>query len=194
MSHSSQTHKIISLRFSIVTMRNCVFRYCCWLVLCVASATQGLMATGIQADVLGVYFTPNPQAVLAIVQTIEASEREVLVQAYGFTHNGIAQALVRAHRRGVAVRVVMDAKTANTNQYVIGLLRQDDIATRQDDKHAIAHNKVMVIDDAIVITGSFNFTNSAATRNAENVLVLRSAELAQRYKVDWLKHWAHSQD
>ena len=194
MSHSSQTHKIISLRFSIVTMRNCVFRYICWLAFCVVSSTQVVMATGIQAEVLGVYFTPDPRAAMAIVQAVDASEHEVLVQAYGFTHNGIAQALVRAHRRGVAVRVVMDAKTANTNQYVIGLLQQDDIATRQDDKHAIAHDKVMVIDNAIVITGSFNFTNSAATRNAENVLVLTSTELAQRYKTDWLKHWAHSRD
>ena len=184
----------MSLRFSIVRMRNCVFRYFCWLVLCVLSSTQAVMATGIQAEVLGVYFTPDSRAATAIVQALEASEHEVLVQAYGFTHNGIAQALVRAHRRGVTVRVVMDAKTANTNQYVIGLLRQEDIQTRQDDKHAIAHNKVMVIDDALVITGSFNFTNSAATRNAENVLVLRSTELAQRYKADWLKHWAHSQD
>jgi phosphatidylserine/phosphatidylglycerophosphate/cardiolipin synthase-like enzyme len=56
------------------------------------------------------------------------------------------------------------------------------------------HNKVMVMDESVVITGSFNFTNSAATRNAENVLVLKSFELAQRYKADWLKHWGHSPD
>lgn len=175
-------------------MQNCVFRSFRWLVFCVLSIQQVVGAAGIQAEVLGVYFTPNPQTALSIVQAVDESEREVLVQAYGFTHNAIAQALVRAHRRGVSVRVVMDAKTAKTNQYVIHMLQQDNIATRQDGKHAIAHNKVMVIDDAIVITGSFNFTNSAATRNAENVLVLRSKELAQQYKADWLKHWAHSQD
>ncbi|PUE61002.1 hypothetical protein B9Z36_03685 [Limnohabitans sp. Rim8] len=53
------------------------------------------------------------------------------------------------------------------------------------------HNKVMVIDEAIVITGSFNFTNSAASRNAENFLVLKSDELAQKYKLQWQNHWAH---
>jgi len=65
---------------------------------------------------------------------------------------------------------------------------------RQDGKHAIAHNKVMVIDEVIVITGSFNFTNSAETRNAENFLVLKSAELAQRYKSQWQSHWTHAED
>jgi phosphatidylserine/phosphatidylglycerophosphate/cardiolipin synthase-like enzyme len=65
---------------------------------------------------------------------------------------------------------------------------------RFDGSHAIAHNKVMIVDDNIVITGSFNFTNSAQTRNAENLLVLRSADLAQNYKANWLEHWKHSRD
>jgi phosphatidylserine/phosphatidylglycerophosphate/cardiolipin synthase-like enzyme len=167
-----------------------------------ASAPQAVMAAeanlsstlAIQAAVMGVYFSPSPHVAQAIIQTVDASQREVLVAAYGFTHNGIAQALVRAHQRGVDVRVVMDAKSANSNRYVTEVLQQENIAIRQDDKHAIAHNKVMVIDESLVITGSFNFTNSAATRNAENVLVLKSSELAQRYKADWLKHWSHSLD
>jgi len=56
------------------------------------------------------------------------------------------------------------------------------------------HDKVMVIDEAVVITGSFNFTNSAETRNAENVLILKSLSLAHTYKVQWAQHWAHGRD
>jgi phosphatidylserine/phosphatidylglycerophosphate/cardiolipin synthase-like enzyme len=67
--------------------------------------------SGIQAEVLGVYFTPPTGAANAIVQTIDASQREVLVQAYGFTHNAIAQSLVRAHQRGVKIRVLLDKKS-----------------------------------------------------------------------------------
>lgn len=146
---------------------------------------------GVQAEVLGVYFTPPAGAARAITQTIDASEREVLVQAYSFTHNAIAQALVRAHQRGVKVYVLLDKKSESTNRYVIDVLAQAPIQIRYDDKHAIAHNKIMVIDEAIVITGSYNFTNAAETRNAENVLVLKSHELAQRYKLQWQSHWAH---
>jgi phosphatidylserine/phosphatidylglycerophosphate/cardiolipin synthase-like enzyme len=142
-------------------------------------------------EVLGVYFTPPANAVAAIIKAIDASEREVLVQAYGFTHNGIAQALVRAHQRGVLVRVLLDKKSASSNRFVIGLLENAQIEVRQDGKHVIAHNKVMVIDQEVVITGSFNFTNSAATRNAENFLILKSEDLAQQYRLQWKNHWAH---
>jgi len=145
-------------------------------------------------EVLGVYFTPPANAVAAIIKAIDASEREVLVQAYGFTHNGIAQALVRAHQRGVSVRVLLDKKSASSNRYVIGVLQNAQIHVRQDGKHAIAHNKVMVIDLRTVITGSFNFTNSAATRNAENFLILKSEDLAQQYRLQWKNHWAHGVD
>jgi len=73
----------------------------------------------------------------------------------------------------------------------MGMLTDAQIELRQDGKHAIAHNKVMVIDQAIVITGSFNFTNAAASRNAENFLVLKSVDLAEQYRLQWLNHWAH---
>lgn len=151
-------------------------------------------STGMAVDLLGVYFTPPANAAVAIVKAIDASDSEVFVQAYGFTHNAIAQALVRAHQRGVKVHVLLDQKSQTSNRYVIFLLQDAGIAVRQDGKHAIAHNKVMVIDQAVVITGSFNFTNSAETRNAENVLILRSPDLALQYRLQWQNHWSHGVD
>ena len=205
-SNAGQTRKYIDLRFSINTMKNSVFQYSCYFVLCASQvfvsspalanpeAHQVISTTGIQAEVLGVYFTPPAGAATAIVQAVDASEREVLVQAYGFTHNAIAQAVVRAHQRGVVVRVLLDEKSSSTNRYVMDMLKQANVALRLDGRHAIAHNKVMVIDASVVITGSFNFTNSAATRNAENFLVLKSNAWAQRYKAEWQSHWAHGRD
>ena len=163
---------------------------CLWAVLSASASAQSI-ATGTTAEVVGVYFSPSDPVASVIVKTIDASQHEVLVQAYGFTHNGIAQALVRAHRRGVNVRVLLDQRSQATNQYVMGVLTEAHIALRQDGKHAIAHNKVMVIDQNLVITGSFNFTNAAATRNAENLLILRSEALAEQYRQEWLGHWAH---
>ena len=153
-----------------------------------------MLGNGSQVEVLGVYFTPPAGAVVAIVQALDTSEREVLVQAYGFTHNAIAQALVRAHQRGVVVRVLLDEKSSSSNRYVMEVLKHANVALRLDGRHAIAHNKVMIIDESVVITGSFNFTNSAATRNAENFLILKSNDLAQRYKSEWQLHWAHGRD
>jgi phosphatidylserine/phosphatidylglycerophosphate/cardiolipin synthase-like enzyme len=146
----------------------------------------------VPARVLGVFFTPPTGAGKALVHWIDEARQEVLVQAYGFTHNAIAQALLRAHLRGVRVSVLLDQKSSSTNRYVIDLLQSSQVGLRFDGEHAIAHNKVMVIDQRVVVTGSFNFTNSADTRNAENLLILESPALAARYLANWQNHWAHA--
>jgi len=148
--------------------------------------------TNMPAEVVGVYFTPPADVAAAVMQVIDRSVKEVLVQAYGFTHQGIAQALVRAHTRGVVVKVLLDAKTDSTNRLVTDLLMGQGIAVKLDGNHAIAHNKVIVVDGEWVITGSFNFTHAAQTKNAENLLVLKSLSLGASYKKNWADHWAHS--
>ena len=60
--------------------------------------------SGTQAEILGVYFTPPVGAASAIAKTIDASQREILVQAYGFTHNAIAQAILRAKAQALTER------------------------------------------------------------------------------------------
>ncbi len=67
------------------------------------------------------------------------------------------------------------------------------IPVRIDDKHAIAHNKVIIIDGEVVITGSFNCTKSAEQSNAENLLIIRDKALAQKYTKNWEAHAQHSE-
>jgi phosphatidylserine/phosphatidylglycerophosphate/cardiolipin synthase-like enzyme len=120
------------------------------------------------------------------------ARQTVLVQAYSFTSAPIAAALVEAARRGVLVEVVLD-KTNKTGKYSeADFVAHAGIPTWLDAKHAIAHNKVMIIDESTVITGSFNFTKAAEESNAENLLVLRSQELASRYTRQFLEHRNHS--
>lgn len=59
-------------------------------------------------------------------------------------------------------------------------------------ERAIAHNKVMIIDDRIVITGSFNFTKAAEEKNAENLLIIDSPALAAKYVANFEAHRKHS--
>ena len=63
---------------------------------------------------------------------------------------------------------------------------------RGNKAHRIFHNKVMIIDSDIVVTGSYNFTNSAEKSNAENMIILRSAPLAQQYYKNFISHWERS--
>ncbi|MDY0885404.1 phospholipase D family protein [Dongia soli] len=126
-------------------------------------------------------FTPGQDGTGLIVDTIGAAERQIRVQAYSFTSAPIAKALADAYRRGVDVQVILDKSQIH---------RRDLSAKRRRARGdrlqvAIAHNKVMVIDGATVITGSFNFTKAAQDKNAENLLVLHDAELARQYLTNW---------
>ncbi|HXX80625.1 MAG TPA: phospholipase D-like domain-containing protein, partial [Thermodesulfovibrionales bacterium] len=67
------------------------------------------------------------------------------------------------------------------------------IPTYIDSAHVMAHNKIIVIDNEVVITGSFNFTRAAEEHNAENLLIIRSKELAKDYSENWQKHRGHSE-
>jgi phosphatidylserine/phosphatidylglycerophosphate/cardiolipin synthase-like enzyme len=139
-----------------------------------------------------VYFSPAGGATDAVVRRLASARREVLVQAYHFTSRPIAEALVAAHRRGVRVEVIVDPSQARDGAEVAALLARAGIAPLVDGTHAIAHDKVLVIDGATVVTGSFNFTRSAETRNAENLLVVDDARLAARYARNFAAHRRHA--
>jgi phosphatidylserine/phosphatidylglycerophosphate/cardiolipin synthase-like enzyme len=67
------------------------------------------------------------------------------------------------------------------------------IPVKIDFVHDIAHNKIMIIDGEIVITGSFNFSKAAEDKNAENLLVIRDKDLPAKYTENWKVHWEHSE-
>jgi phosphatidylserine/phosphatidylglycerophosphate/cardiolipin synthase-like enzyme len=139
-----------------------------------------------------VYFSPNGGCTEAIVKEISAAKREILVQAYSFTSAPIAKALVEAHKRGVRVEAILD-KSQRTEKYSSAtFLANSRIPTFIDARHAIAHNKIMIIDHDTVITGSFNFTKAAEEKNAENLLIIKSKLLAKIYMENWNKHREHS--
>jgi phosphatidylserine/phosphatidylglycerophosphate/cardiolipin synthase-like enzyme len=122
-----------------------------------------------------------------------AAKQTVYVQAYSFTSAPIAKALVEAHKRGVKVQVILD-KSRRTEKYSSAdFVAHAGIPVQIDAAHAITHNKVMVIDGETVISGSFNFTKAAEERNAENLLVIRSKDLAAKYLENWQKHAGHAE-
>lgn len=140
-----------------------------------------------------VYFSPGGGATEAIVQALGQAQKSVYVQAYSFTSPPIAKALTQAHGRGVTMGVILDKSNATDKYSVADFLVQAGIPTFIDSARGIAHNKVMVIDEHLVITGSFNFTRAAERDNAENLLVIDDAELAARYLENWRLHAEHSQ-
>jgi phosphatidylserine/phosphatidylglycerophosphate/cardiolipin synthase-like enzyme len=133
-------------------------------------------------------FMPGEDCSTFIVGQIDAAKTELLVQAYYATSPTILQALGKAKARDVDVKVLLDKRNEQRQYNGVTYLLNHGIAVLIDDQVKIAHNKVIVIDRQHLITGSFNFTQSAQKRNAENVLLIANApELAQRYAIYWLQ-------
>jgi phosphatidylserine/phosphatidylglycerophosphate/cardiolipin synthase-like enzyme len=155
-----------------------------------------LMGCGPQASVpqgVQVYFSPKGGATEAVVQALDQATNSVLVQAYSFTSAPIAKALVEAHRRGLKVQVILDRSQRTEKYSEADFLKNNGIPTLIDAEHAIAHNKIIIIDDSIVLTGSFNFTKAAEEHNAENLLVIKDPVLAARYVENWGAHERHAE-
>jgi phosphatidylserine/phosphatidylglycerophosphate/cardiolipin synthase-like enzyme len=141
-----------------------------------------------------VFFSPKGGCTDAVVNEIRRATRSVLVQAYSFTSAPIAKALVDAHQRGLDVKIILDKSILSEHYSEGDFTAHAGIPTWVDKRHAIAHNKVMIIDGDTVITGSFNFTKQAEESNAENLLIIhKTPELAELYAKNWREHQGHSE-
>jgi phosphatidylserine/phosphatidylglycerophosphate/cardiolipin synthase-like enzyme len=136
-----------------------------------------------------VCFTPGQNCTGLITQAIYDAQQSIYVQAYSFTSKPIISALVSAEHRGVKVTILLDRSNASHKYSGLSAIESNHIPDRIDYKVSIAHNKVMIIDKSVVITGSFNFTKSAQYHNAENVMIIYNKKLAQQYLDNFWRRW-----
>ena len=143
---------------------------------------------------VSVCFTPRDNCTSTITHEIEQAKTEILVQAYSLTSKPIADAIVKAKDSGVSIGVILDrsSKFARNSATFFSVL--NGIPTYLDGRHSIADNNMIVIDKRTVITGSYNFTNESDEKNAENLLIVKSDELAGAYIDSWQEHKGHSEE
>lgn len=142
-----------------------------------------------KTEQLNVCFTPPSGCGALIAQEITKAQSSIFIQAYGLTSNPIIYQIKAAQNRGVKVKILLDNSNLSDNQAVYFDLKQAGIDVSFDKMPGIAHNKIIIIDRQKVITGSFNFTTAADTKNAENVLLIEDAKLAEQYLINWQKRY-----
>jgi phosphatidylserine/phosphatidylglycerophosphate/cardiolipin synthase-like enzyme len=130
-------------------------------------------------------FAPEQNCVLLAIDAINAAQREILASAYVLTEgSGIPAALVRAHARGVDVRLIADRSAPCEQQEGIDLLADAGIPVWIDARARLAHEKALIIDRRVTIMGSYNWSKGAA-RNSEDLNVVTSPEVAASYAAHW---------
>ena len=144
------------------------------------------------ASSVQVGFSPEGSALQLVLKAIESAHQEIRLMGYSFTSPEVVSALVRAKRRGVDVKIVLDEKgnRSKASQAAMNIVVNAGIPLRTNGRYAIMHDKVIIVDNHTVEAGSFNYTRSAASRNSENVLVINEMpEVAQTYLQHWQSRW-----
>jgi phosphatidylserine/phosphatidylglycerophosphate/cardiolipin synthase-like enzyme len=139
-----------------------------------------------------VCFAPEDDCAAFAERAIEGADREILVSAYRLTvGSGIVGALIRAKERGVDVRVIADRGAPCGRASGIGPLAAAGVPIWIDDRARLAHAKTMVIDAAVTLQGSYNWTRGAA-ENSEDLNLISSPTVAGAYAAHWRQRLALS--
>src|SRR5690606_20777050 len=123
--------------------------------------------------VISVCFTLGKGCQSQIINQINKAKKSILVQAYSFTDQEIAKALANAAKRGVSVKIILDKSNNKNTRSAKDIL-------------------IVILDNMVVVSGSYNFSQAAFKRNAENLLIINNPGLAQKYTQNWLKRWDNS--
>ena len=138
-------------------------------------------------------FSPGGSALGLVLTTVGQSTRQLDVAAYSFTSKPVAEAILAAKQRGVRIRVMVDDKANREKYSAATYLANKGVEVRTNGNYAIQHNKFIVADRDTVETGSFNYTASADSRNAENVVVLQGIPaISSQYEIEFSRLWAES--
>jgi phosphatidylserine/phosphatidylglycerophosphate/cardiolipin synthase-like enzyme len=158
------------------------------IAVCMAALLLLTASSAFAADTR-VLFSPNGGCQRAVVAEIAKAAKTVDIAMYYLTSREIGQELVKAKESGVKIRIVLDksqeTQTFSKSRYLI----QKGVEVKYHTGNGLMHNKFAVIDGAVLITGSFNWTPTADTKNEENLLIMTDPELIKKYAARFEYLW-----
>ncbi len=152
---------------------------------------QSLVINGTR---ISVFFSPEDKPVQYIVPLLENARRNIRFMAFAYTQPDMGNAMLSQIEAGLTVEGVFEAVGSDSEHSEMMKLHCGSGNMRRDGNPGFLHHKVIVIDNRIVITGSFNFSDSANTRNNENVIIIDNAEIAKQYLNEFQRVWEIASD
>ena len=134
-------------------------------------------------SVLSIYFSPKDDAMnRGILPLINSSKKYIYIPTFLITDKGMCNALIAAKKRGVDVKVLVDAVNAMGRASKHQLLRDNGILVKTENYAGKLHSKSMIIDDKYVVIGSMNFSYSGNAKNDENLIIIKNSSAAKFYR------------
>jgi phospholipase D len=147
----------------------------------------------VKGIVKGVFFSlgttpsndPKFDCIKALIDIINNAKHSVHIAIYSLTEPHIVDSIIAAHKRGIKISLILDVHESKMRNEALMINKLTNagidirLATRQT---ALMHNKVLIVDNDKVATGSFNYTISAEKKNDENLVVLEGTDVAADYE------------
>ena len=140
-----------------------------------------LLTSPAHAQVQKVCFSPSTCCEDNIVELIQSSQNSIDIAIYAFTNQKIYDALKAAKDKGITIKIVTDKTQSKGKSSLAPALINDGFDIRIKKKYRIEHNKFGIFDGKTVITGSYNWTESATRNNSENCLVEKRITVVKKY-------------
>lgn len=150
-----------------------------------------VMVDGVRIEV---YFSPEDDVYSRLLPVVQGAQESIHFLVFAFTYDDLAQIMVDKKQAGLTVRGVFERRNVDAAGSVYSFLRRGEVDVLIDGNPYNLHHKVIIVDEKIVITGSFNFTKAAQTSNDENLLILHSPEIARLYLAEFEKVYQQAQE
>lgn len=151
--------------------------------------------TNVEGTPIWIVFTPEDGALeQAIIPLVNAAQFEVRFLAFSFTDYPLANAMIQRFQNGASVAGVYENVGSDTDAAEFGTLFCAGVSVRRDGNPGFMHDKVIIVDQRYIITGSLNFSTNAEDSNDENVIILDNAEIARLYLQEFDRIWSQASD
>ncbi|MEL6107167.1 MAG: phospholipase D-like domain-containing protein [Planctomycetota bacterium] len=135
------------------------------------------------------HFSPSDHCVSRIIRLFEQSQKSADICVFTITDDRIKDAILRADKRGIAIRVISDNHKATDLGSDVDELRRRGVPVRVDQTEYHMHHKFAIFDDRELLTGSYNWTRSAAAHNEENFVITGDPGLVRSFQDEFDKLW-----
>ena len=148
----------------------------------VAQSSGGFVTKLSDGTQISTYFSPKNDTISPLLKEIQSAEKSIHFMAFSFTHDALGNAMRDRFESGINVRGVFEERQANNQYSEFNTMKDAGLPVVLDKNRGTMHHKVIVIDGETVITGSYNFSKNAETRNNENLLIIKeNREIAEAY-------------
>lgn len=182
-------HEIISLRRKVFSVANEVIRPENYQLVMKWVEEVNKTVDSAESVLEQVHFSPGNSCREAIIKHLNSASQHIRICVFTISDNIIVDAILKAHRKGIKIKIITDNDKTFDRGSDIKELAEEGVLVKIDQTSSHMHHKFMVVDNSIAITGSYNWTRSAAEHNHENIVVLQEDSIIDSYSNEFDKLW-----